>query len=352
MGRARVYVCGVTPYDVTHLGHAATFVWVDVVDRVLRRLGVQVEVCRNVTDVDDVLFEAAKRQGAQYDRFAAVQQFHFDRDMDALRVRRPAHEPRAHTFIEPVVALAQTLLARGAAYVSGGGVYLPGAAVAERAGLDRDAALQQLRDNGGHVDDPAKRDPLDQAVWQSSTGDEPAWPSPWGPGRPGWHAECTAMALSTYGNGVDLHAGGADLRFPHHAFETAQAELATGVTPFARAWMHVGTVCIGGEKMAKSTGNLLFVSDLVAKVGASAVRTLLLDRPYDEAWDVEDAGLEAAGQRLDALHAAAGRPGSSDAASEAVLTALADGLDVRRALDLAIEEGGQAARDLVSVLAL
>ncbi|HUR15222.1 MAG TPA: cysteine--1-D-myo-inosityl 2-amino-2-deoxy-alpha-D-glucopyranoside ligase [Mycobacteriales bacterium] len=352
VGRARVYVCGVTPYDVTHLGHAATFVWVDAVDRVLRRLGVQVEVCRNVTDVDDVLFAAAKRQGAQYERFAAVQQFHFDRDMEALRVRRPVHEPRAHTFIEPVIALAQALLDRGAAYASGGGVYLPGAPVAERAGLDRDTALQLLADNGGHLDDPAKRDPIDQAVWQVSSGDEPAWPSPWGPGRPGWHAECTAMALSTYGNGVDLHAGGADLRFPHHAFETAQAEAATGVTPFARAWMHVGTVCVDGEKMAKSTGNLVFVADLVAKTSAEVVRTMLLDRAYDEAWDADDAGLEAAGRRLDALHAAAGRPGSSEAASEAVLAALADGLDVPRALDLAVEAGGQAARDLTAVLGL
>ena len=352
VGRARVYVCGVTPYDVTHLGHAATFVWVDAADRVLRRLGVHTEVCRNVTDVDDVLFEAAARHGAQYDRFAAVQQFHFDRDMDALAVRRPAHEPRAHTFIEPVIALAQTLLDRGVAYVSAGGVYLNGGPVAERAGLDRATAETLLRENGGRVDDPAKRDPLDQAVWQSSSGEEPAWPSPWGPGRPGWHAECTAMALSTYGSSVDLHAGGADLRFPHHAFETAQAEAATGVTPFARAWMHVGTVRIGGEKMAKSTGNLVFVSDVVAKTSSAVVRTLLLDRPYDEAWDFDDAGLEAAGRRLDALHNAAGRAGSDEAASEAVLAALADGLDVRRALDVAIEAGGQAARDLVSVLSL
>jgi cysteinyl-tRNA synthetase len=352
VGRARIYVCGVTPYDVTHLGHAATFVWVDAVDRVLRRLGVHVEVCRNVTDVDDVLFEAAKKQGAPYERLAAVQQFHFDRDMDALLVRRPVHEPRAHTYIEPVIALAQTLLDRGVAYESGGSVFLPGAPVAERAGLDRAAAEQLLRGNGGRVDDPAKRDPLDQAVWQVSSVDEPAWPSPWGQGRPGWHAECTAMALSTYGASVDLHAGGADLRFPHHAFETAQAEAATGVTPFARSWMHVGTVCIGGEKMAKSTGNLVFVRDLVAKTNPSVVRTLLLDRPYAEAWDYDDAGLDAAGVRLDSLHTAAGRTGSSDAASAAVLDALCAGLDVAGALDLAIAEGGQAARDLVSVLSL
>ena len=352
VGRARVYVCGVTPYDVTHLGHAATFVWVDAADRVLRRLGVQVEVCRNVTDVDDVLFAAAKKQGAQYDRFAAVQQFHFDRDMDALGVRRPVHEPRAHTFIDPVVDLAQTLLDRGVAYASGGSVFLEAAPVLARAGLDRASAEPLLREHNGRLEDPAKRDPLDQAVWQASGGDEPAWPSPWGPGRPGWHAECTAMALSTYGASVDLHAGGADLRFPHHAFEAAQAEAATGVAPFARTWMHVGTVRIGGEKMAKSTGNLVFVSDLVAKTNGATVRTLLLDRRYDEAWDHTDAGLDAAAQRRDALHAAAGRTGTDETAQRAVLAALADDLDVPRALDIAIEEGGQAARDLVAVLGL
>ncbi len=352
VGRARVYVCGVTPYDVTHLGHAATFVWVDVADRLLRRLGVQVEVCRNVTDVDDVLFDAAARAGAHYDRFAAVQQFHFDRDMEALRVRRPAHEPRAHSFIAPVVALAQTLLERGVAYESGGSVFLHGAPVVERAGLTRDEGTLLLRENGGKLDDPAKRDPLDQAVWQVSAPGEPAWPSPWGQGRPGWHAECTAMALHTYGSGLDLHAGGADLRFPHHAFESAQAQAATGVEPFARAWMHVGLVQLDGEKMAKSVGNLVFASDLIAKTSGSTVRMLLLDRPYAEAWDHTDAGLETAAVRLEALHEAAGRPHQDETAVRAVLTALADDLDVTRALDLAIEEGGAAARELVQVLAL
>ena len=352
VGRARIYVCGVTPYDVTHLGHAATFVWVDAADRVLRRLGVQVEVCRNVTDVDDVLFDAAAKAGAHYDRFAALQQFRFEQDMAALNVRRPAHEPRAHTFIAPVVALAQALLDNGSAYESAGSVYVHGAPVADRHGLSRDTALQLLKDNGGRIDDPAKRDPLDQAVWQRSEGDEPAWPSPWGPGRPGWHAECTAMALSTYGPSVDLHAGGADLRFPHHAFEAAQAEAATGVTPFARTWMHVGTVQLKGEKMAKSTGNLVFAADLVAETSGAVVRTLLLDRRYDQAWDYTSEALAHAGSRLRSLHAAAGKPGTDESAQRAVLQALADDLDVPRALDIAIAEGGQAARDLVAILAL
>src|SRR3954469_13511825 len=155
IGRARIYVCGVTPYDVTHLGHAATFVWVDAAERVLRRLGVQVEVCRNVTDVDDVLFDAATKAGAHYDRFAAVQQFHFERDMDALGVRRPMHEPRAHTFVPQVVELSSALLDAGAAYVADGSVYFRGASVPDRAGLFRDEAEKLLAANGGRGNSPA-----------------------------------------------------------------------------------------------------------------------------------------------------------------------------------------------------
>jgi cysteinyl-tRNA synthetase len=352
VGRARLYVCGVTPYDVTHLGHAATFVWVDVVDRLLRRLGVEVEVCRNVTDVDDVLFEAAQRAGTPYDSFAAVQQFHFDRDTAALGVRRPTHEPRAHAYVGQVVELASALLAAGAAYASGGGVYLHGKHVPGRAGLMRDEAVRLLAAHGGRNDDPLKADALDQAVWQPSAEGEPAWPSPWGPGRPGWHAECAAMALSLFGPALDLHAGGADLRFPHHAYEAAMAEAATGVAPFARSWLHVGTVRVAGEKMAKSTGNLVFVSDLVERSSGPAVRMLLLDRRYATPWDYDDAQLEAAAVRLDALHAAAGRPHGLESARTAVLEALLDDLDVSRAVDVAVEDGGPAARDLVAVLAL
>ena len=156
VGRARIYVCGVTPYDVTHLGHASTFVWLDAADRVLRRLGVQVEVCRNVTDVDDVLFDAATRAGAHYDRFAAVQQFHFERDMDALGVRRPTHEPRAHSYVPQVLALGAALIESGAAYVSEGSVYFLGAGAVGGYGLLREEALALLAQNGGRIDDSAK----------------------------------------------------------------------------------------------------------------------------------------------------------------------------------------------------
>ncbi|MQA87360.1 MAG: cysteine--tRNA ligase [Streptosporangiales bacterium] len=347
-----MYVCGITPYDVTHLGHAATFVWTDAAARVLRHIGAEVQLTRNVTDVDDVLLEAARRAGSPYDRFAAVQQFRFDQDMAALGVRRPTHEPRAHSYIIHVVALGAALLVAGRAYLRDGSVYFRGADVHRRVGLDRDAALRLAEEYGGRVDDPAKEDPLDVAVWQASGPDEPSWPSPWGPGRPGWHAECTAMALSTYGPALDLHAGGADLRFPHHAYEAAQAEAVTGVRPFARAWMHVGTVRVGGEKMAKSAGNLVLVSDLLTKHPAAAVRLLVLDRAWAEPWGYEPAELAAAEQRLEELYSVAGRAESSGAVERAVVAALLEDLDVPRALRIALDEGGGAARTLIEILGL
>ena len=178
VGKARIYVCGVTPYDVTHLGHAATYIWVDTAVRALRYLGADVEVCRNVTDVDDVLLAAAARAGRRYDSFAAVQQFHFERDMSALGVRPPAYEPRAHAHVVQVIQLAAALLQTGDAYLRDGSVYFRGAPAADRAGLSPDMARSLAAEYGDRPDDPAKDHPLDIAVWQLSTGDDPAWPSP------------------------------------------------------------------------------------------------------------------------------------------------------------------------------
>ena len=354
VGRARMYVCGITPYDTTHLGHAATFVWADVAARVLRHLGVEVEVCRNVTDVDDVLDAAAARAGERFDSFAAVQQFRFDRDMTALGVRRPTHEPRAHNHVLQVVTLAAALLDTGAAYERGGTVWFPGAGVPERAGLDAERAGELAREFG-HVDDAGAEHPADVPVWRAAGRGEAAWPSPWGDGRPGWHAECAAMALTTFGPALDLHAGGADLRFPHHAYEAAMAEAVTGVRPFARAWLHVGTVEFDGAKMAKSTGNLVLVTDVLATHPAAALRLLLLDRPWARPWEFRPADLAAAAARLERLYAAASRgagDGGPGAASAAVTAALLDDLDVPRALAVAEEEGGEAARLALSVLNL
>lgn len=351
VGRARMYVCGITPYDTTHLGHAATFVWADVAARVLRHLGVEVESCRNVTDVDDVLDAAAARAGERADSFAAVQQFHFDRDMAALGVRRPVHEPRAHNHVAQVVTLAAALLDRGRAYERDGTVWFRGEGVPERAGVDAPAA-RELASEFGHRPDDRAEHPDDVPVWRAAEPGEPAWPSPWGDGRPGWHAECAAMALTVLGPAMDLHVGGEDLRFPHHAYEAAMAEAVTGVRPFARSWLHVGTVRVGGEKMAKSAGNLVLVSDVLESHPAAALRLLLVDRAWHAPWDYEPAALDAATDRLERLYAAAAQGESSSTAAGEVTAALLADLDVPAALAVAEEEGGAAARLALSVLGL
>ncbi len=351
LDRARIYACGITPYDVTHLGHAATFVWIDTLSRVLRSLGVEPEICRNITDVDDVLDAAAHRAGAPYDAFAAVQQFHFERDMAALAVRAPQHEPRAHRYVNQVVRLAAGLLSTGTAYQRRGSVYFRGQAAFGASGLDRTEGLRLSGEYGGRPDDPDKDDPLDVAVWQAGEPGHPAWESPWGTGRPGWHAECAAMALSVFGVGVDIHAGGKDLRFPHHAYHAAMAEAFTGVRPYARAWLHAGTVTLRGMKMAKSAGNLVLLHDLLAGHSPAAVRMMILDRPWAQDWDYVPGLLDAAAARLESLYQAAGRTSSaSDGSIAEVGRLLAADLNVPAAIDLATDAGGAAARALATTL--
>jgi len=352
LDRARVYACGVTPYDVTHLGHAAAFVWVDVLARTLRLLGTEPEVCRNVTDVDDVLDEAADRAGEPYDAFAAVQQHYFDQEMAALGVKDVQHAPRARRYVGQVIRLASGLLGSDAAYVRRGSVYFRGEPAVRRSGLDRPTALRLAAEFAGRLDDNAKDDPLDTAVWHAAEPGHPVWESPWGQGRPGWHAECAAMALSVFGPAIDIHAGGADLRFPHHAYQSAMAEAFTGVRPYARAWLHAGTVRVGGAKMAKSAGNLVLVRDLVDSHPAAAVRLMILDRPWGEDWDYSPALLDRAALRVEELHSAAGRSDPSAAAVSEISRLLADDLNAKAAIDTGIEEGGTAARTAAMTLGL
>lgn len=363
--RARIYACGITPYDVTHLGHAATFVWVDVLARVLADLGAEPDVCRNVTDVDDVLTAAAARAGEHYDVHASLAQFRFDRDMAALHVRPPRHEPRARTHVPQVIGLAAGLLEVGAAYEAGGTVWFRGAAVPARAGLDTAAARPLLVEFGdaSHDDRDGRADGADEAdgdarehefdvpVWRAAPREVPTFDSPWGPGLPGWHAECAAMSLTVHGGNVDVQCGGADLVFPHHAYTAAMAEAVTGVTPYARSAFRVGTVGVGGAKMAKSTGNLVLVSDVLAAHAPSALRLLLLDRAWAQPWQYDPADLDAAGGRLDALYRAAGTSGA-ESAVDAVRDRLRDNLDVPAALAIAQDAGGPAARLLIALLGL
>jgi cysteinyl-tRNA synthetase len=239
----------------------------------------------------------------------------------------------------------------GHAYARDGFVYFRGAAVVDRAGLSPERARQLSAEYGDDPGDPGRDDPFDVPVWRPSAAGEPAWPSPWGPGRPGWHAECAAMALTVLGGGVDILAGGADLAFPHHAYQAAMVEAATSVTPFARARLHVGTVHQGGAKMAKSTGNLTLVADVLRDHAPAEVRLLILDRPWHVPWEFRAADLPAAAAKLEKLYAAAGRPAGGTGAGE-VVTALLDDLDVPRAVAVALDDGGDAARQLIRTLSL
>ena len=349
---ARIYVCGITPYDVTHLGHASAFVWADAVGRVIRMTGVDTVLTRNVTDVDDVLTHAAAERGRSYEEFGLIQEYHFDRDMAALHVRPPTHAPHARHHVEHVARLASALLATGAAYERDGHVFFRGSHLPDAADLTADDARALSAEYGDRPDDPLRDDPFDVAVWRPSGPGDPAWPSPWGPGRPGWHAECAAMALATLGGVVDVLAGGADLAFPHHAYQVAMAEAATGVTRFARRQVHVGTVRLDGAKMAKSTGNLVLVSDLLSRASGAAVRLMLLDRRWNQSWEYHPGALDEATELLEELYGAGGTLGTAEAAAVAVRAALLNDLDVSTAVRIAIDAGGDAARRLIRTLAL
>ncbi|MFP5072007.1 cysteine--tRNA ligase [Pseudonocardia nantongensis] len=349
---ARVYVCGITPYDVTHLGHAATFVWADLLARVIRMTGTPTEVVRNVTDVDDVLTRTAVERQVDYDEFGLRQEFWFDRSMADLQVRPPDRAPHARHHVTHVIDLARALLATGHAYAREGTVYFRGAQVPRAAGLDRDTALSLSVEYGDEPDDSRRDDPFDVRLWRPSDGVHPAWPSPWGPGRPGWHAECAAMALATSGGVVDVLAGGADLAFPHHAYQSAMVAAATGAGLFARRGFRAGVVSVDGAKMAKSTGNLVLVQDLLGTAPGAALRLLLLDRPWSQPWEYRAEDVDVASGRLDELYTAAGRRPGSVAAADAVRDALLADLDVPTALGTALEAGGDAARSVIRTLAL
>ena len=350
VGSARLYVCGITPYDVTHLGHASTFVWADLLATVLGAGSVETRTCRNVTDVDDVLTDAARERERHYDEFALAHEADFERSMTALRVRTPGDQPRARHHVQAVIQLGQALLDLGVAYERGGTVWFRGEGVPAPTALAREEALRLSERYGDVPGDSAKEDPFDVAVWRPSGDGAPAWQSPWGWGRPGWHAECAAMAMAVHGSTVDVLVGGEDLAFPHHAYQAAMVEAVSGVRPFARASVHVGEVRIEGAKMAKSTGNLVLVDDLLTSWSPAALRLLVLSRSYGQAWDFRDAQLEDANERLEGLYAAASRNG--DGEPDSVLHALRADLDVPSALSLAEQHGGEVARRVISVLKL
>ncbi len=352
VGTARLYVCGITPYDVTHVGHAATFVWANLLATLCHAAGAAATLCRNVTDVDDVLTAAAGRRGRPYDEFALTQEFLFDRDMRALRIAEPTHVPHARNHVADAVQLAGALLEAGHAYERGGYVFFRGDQAVQASGLTEEEATRLAVEFGDRREDDGRAAPFDVPLWRPSPAEQPAWPSPWGWGRPGWHAECAAMAWAVSGSSIDVLVGGQDLTFPHHAYQAAMVEAASGISPFARRQMHVGAVRHDGAKMAKSTQNLVLVSDLTSRHRGAAVRLMLLHRRWQEPWEYDESQLEAAEKLLDQLFAAAGRGGESAAGADTLLRTLLHDLDVPAAVALALDEGGAAARALLDLLKL
>ena len=294
----RLYVCGVTPYDTGHMGHAFTFCAFDVLVRWVEAAGIRVRYVQNVTDVDDPLFDRARRDGVDWRELAAGELARHIRDMDLLGWRRPDFMPRVSNEIEGIVAAVERLGDLGLAYQTDA-VYFPVdrfRGYGEVSHRSRLSMLRKLRDEGslGTVGVDAKRDPLDFALWRRSGPGEPEWPSHFGPGRPGWHIECSAMAMRYLGDQIDVHGGGRDLRFSHHESERAQSESLTGKAPFARAWMHTGMVRYEGRKMSKSLGNLVVVEEALERAPAGAVRLYLAMHRYRGDWEFQWAGLDAA----------------------------------------------------------
>jgi L-cysteine:1D-myo-inositol 2-amino-2-deoxy-alpha-D-glucopyranoside ligase len=335
-----MYTCGITPYDSAHIGHAAVYLTYDLLQRRLRDRGHETQCVRNVTDVDDDILRKAKELGVYYLDLAAEEVARFDENMAALGLIPSWSEPRATSAIPDILGFIGMVLESGHAYQAGGAVYFDVSSwdsFGEISHLERDTMLELAAERGGRPDDPDKRDPLDFVLWQPSKPGEPAWESLWGPGRPGWHIECSALSMRELGETIDLHGGGADLIFPHHECEAAQSQAATG-SLFVRHWMHVGMVRLGGIKMSKSLGNLVFVHDLLKDWEAQVIRLAVIGQHYRAGWDWTDDLMPQAAARLVRWRAA----GPGDGALDGVRRALDNDLDAPAAIaaiDAAVAAG-------------
>ncbi|TMF08864.1 MAG: cysteine--tRNA ligase [Chloroflexi bacterium] len=336
-----IYVCGVTPYDTTHLGHAFTYTAFDVLIRYLRFLGRKVTYVRNVTDIDDDILLRARSHEMHWKELGDREYAKFATDMEHLNNLPPEHEPRATEHIPDIVQIIEGLLAKGCAYASDGNVYFDVknyAGFGDLCGLSYVAQLELANERGNFPADPLKHDPLDFVLWQAKKDGEPSWPSPWGEGRPGWHIECSAMSMKYLGDSFAIHGGGGDLVFPHHEAEIAQSECLTG-KPFVRFWMHTGMLYCGEHKMSKSLGNMVFLADLLPVCPPDAIRLYLLGHHYREPWNHDRRELATARTLARKLSQALNggleeaSPDEIEHCGSGVLAALADDLDTTRAIE-------------------
>lgn len=286
-----LYVCGITPYDTTHAGHAFTYLTFDILIRYLDYLGQSVTYVQNVTDIDDDILRKSKEVGLTWKELGERETQRFLDDMESLHWRKPDYYVKATEHTPEMIAMIEPLLDSGLAYEINGSVYFSVTEDPEFGKLSHMTLAEMLpvaNERGNFPDDPNKRNPLDFVLWQAAQPGEPTWDSPWGPGRPGWHIECSSMATRYLGPSFTLHGGGSDLIFPHHECEIAQAENSTGVEPFVCHWVHVGMVGYQNEKMSKSLGNLILVSNELKHYSADAFRLYLFSHHYRYPWEYID----------------------------------------------------------------
>jgi len=296
----KMYVCGVTPYDDAHLGHAMSYIIFDVIQRYLKYKKYEVKYVQNVTDIDDKIIDRANKLGIPPRELAEKFTERYFADMKALNINKPDVTPYATDEIPRMLEIVQGLVDKGHAYPSGGSVYFRVRSFSDYGKLSHrslESMMSGMRTEAGEE----KEDPMDFVLWKASKPGEPAWESPWGPGRPGWHIECSAMSLKYLGNTLDIHGGGQDLVFPHHENEIAQSESFTGVKPFVRYWLHNGMVQLGEEKMSKSLGNLITIKQALEKYSADAIRIFVLSSHYRSPLTYSEEILEAAERGADRL---------------------------------------------------
>ncbi len=298
--RVGMYVCGPTVYDYIHIGNARPFIVFDALRRYLESRGYEVVYVQNITDIDDKIINRAREEGSSPEEVAERFTREYLEDLRALGVKLPTYQPRARAYVDKMIALIEELIAKGHAYVADGDVYFsvrsfPG--YGKLSGKSLDDLLAGARVGPGE----GKRDPLDFALWKAAKPGEPKWPSPWGPGRPGWHTECVVMSRELLGETLDIHAGGNDLIFPHHENEIAQAE-ALSSKPFARIWLHNGMLTVKGEKMSKSLGNFFYARDVVQAFGTEAVRYFYLSRHWRKPLDFSPEALEEARKAVEGIY--------------------------------------------------
>ncbi|HIF45841.1 MAG TPA: cysteine--tRNA ligase [Candidatus Poseidoniales archaeon] len=290
-GVVNMYVCGVTVYDLCHLGHARCYLSFDLIHRWLEKSGYDVNYVQNFTDIDDKIIVRANETGEDWKALVEANIETYYRDMDALNILRADQYPRCTEFVEEMIAISSDLIEKGNAYVADDGVYFSIESAAEKYGMLTGQNIDAVRSGaGGRVQGTGstKRDHKDFALWKSAKPGEPTWDSPWGPGRPGWHIECTAMSMDAFGEQFDIHGGGHDLLFPHHEAEIFQGECHTGCSPVVHHWLHNGFVNIDGEKMSKSLGNFWTIEDILEKIDPLVLRLSLINAHYRSPIDMNE----------------------------------------------------------------